>query len=73
MHSHNKLLYYGLILSCAIAALVSNAHVSKCPKYLISTVLIKCLHTVVVGFRLQRLQCFLILNKFSTLNTTVQV
>ena len=28
------------------------------------------LHTVVVWFRLQRLQCFLILNKFRTLNTT---
>ena len=34
---------------------------------------IKCLHTVVVWFRLQRLQCFLILNKFRILNTMVQV
>ena len=42
-------------------------------EYLISTVLIKCLHTIVVWFRSQRLQCFLILNKFRTLNSTVQV
>ena len=41
-------------------------------QYLISTVLIKCLNTVVV-FSLQKLQCILILNKFRTLDSTVQV
>ena len=42
-------------------------------QYLITTVLLKCSHTVVVRFCLQRLQCFLILNKFLTLNSMVQV
>ena len=42
----------GLILSCAIAALVSNAHFSKCPITWYQLVPIKCLHTIVVCFRL---------------------
>ena len=42
-------------------------------QYLISTALMKYLRTVVVWFRLQRLQCFLILNKFRILNSMVQV
>ena len=47
------------MLSCSIAALVSNAHFAKCPN--------------TCTFHLQRLQCFLILNKFRTLNSTVHV
>ena len=52
------------MLSCAIAALVSNAHFAKCPNTCTSQMF---------AFHLQRLQCFLILNKFRTVNSTVQV